>query len=82
MCGGGLFSVSQSTGNGASVMLHPMKVHCMRKAVCTVMVCRRNPGKEQSLPKGSTDAMARCAMLGSGTDGVAHGPPQRTGSLH
>ena len=51
----------------------------LRKAVAA---CRRSPGKRQSLPKGSADA--RCAMLrlGSGTDGVACGPPQRTGSLY
>ena len=40
--------------------------HALRKAVAA---CRRNPGKEQSLHKGSTDA--GCAMPGSGTGGVA-----------
>ena len=34
------------------------------------------------MPKGSTDLDARCAMLGSGTDGVACGSPQRAGSLY
>jgi hypothetical protein len=42
--------------------------------------CKRNPGQECSLAKGSTDA--GCAMLTSGIDGVAHGPPKRTSSLH
>ena len=51
--------------------------HALRKAVAA---CRRRPGKEQSLPKGSTDA--RCAMPGSGTDGVACGSPRRAGSLY
>ena len=46
----------------------------------TVAACRRSPGKEQSLPKGSTDA--RCAMLGSRTDGVVCGSPRRTGSRY
>ena len=51
--------------------------HALRKAVAA---CRRNPRKEQSLPNGSTDA--RCAMLRSGTDGVACRSPWRTGSLY
>ena len=49
----------------------------LRKAVTA---CRRNPGKEQSLAKGSADANS--AMLGSRTDGVAYGSPQRAGSLY
>ena len=51
--------------------------HALRKAVAA---CRCRPGKEQSLPKGSTDA--RCAMPVSGTDIVACGSPRRTGSLY
>ena len=51
-----------------------------RRLRSVVMWCRRNPGRECSLAKGSTDA--GCAMFRSGTDGVAHGPPQRTGSLY
>ena len=42
-----------------------------------VMQCRRNPGGEGTLVKGSSSA-----MLGSRTDGAADGSPQRTGSLH
>ena len=45
-----------------------------------VTACRSNPGKEQSLAKGSADANS--AMLGSRTDGVAYGSPQRAGSLY
>ena len=51
--------------------------HALRKAVAA---CRCRPGKEQSLPKGSTDA--RFVMLGSGTNSAACGSPWRTGSLY
>ena len=45
-----------------------------------VTQCRRNPGKECTLAKGSADANS--AMLGSRTDGAAYGSPRRTGSLY